>query len=733
MPKGIFEDDYLSEDDDLRQAIFKHMERSRSGERARRDIDTIVNLRWYRGEPFWRRGDANMLQQIKPSHRAKYVNNMKYFESLRTVNGVFSYVPKFDAWPVNQDGGDRARARMTKTVGNHVVQNCGMPRAIRYVQDLVGLGGYCTFKPVWDHSAGPQVTMLQEVVCDVCGGEGAIANPQTGIMAACTKCSAQGLLPAPYGEKGVGYVEQANGKKSMGDVRWHVVPPWEYFPDPDANVMDEVTVVVHRRKMSRTEAWLTYGKAAGFSEADFHGPTSSDLDVGSTIMRSGPYGYQRTNDDNTVIVHEYWSNPDEKHPDGVFGVMIGDTEVIFGRLPYVINRHPFFTLCGYELYGALYPLSTADLILPLCQALNDHVTSSHVRARLTAKLKWLTPKESGFAVDDETGIISYRHMAGRPAPQVAQIPSAPTDSANLIQFLADAVERVSGGIDVLRGSTEGVGGNARAGAWFDEQARAPLMPIVTAQAEVMDKAVKFGVDLFKIHAESGRKMRLRGDAGGYEVAEFDDGMVGDSDDIHISMVRDMRGRSARMDELKELAEMQAITPQELRQASEFNDLNGLQQTQQLHENMARQEVETLKQTGYMPPPAPYQKHDIHIECHVQDLAEIELNNPQDPLAPAIREHIQQTLDQKAQEAAAEQQRLMMAQQAMMPAAQTYGMANGADGSAQPQSSQAAVANGGATDAPNAPAGAPGTQDSLQQAASAARSSDTAVTSAVGGQ
>lgn len=724
-PGQLIDHQYLG-DFDIRKEVNEHMERARSGQRVVRDIDTLVALKWYGNQPYFRRSEANRLQEIKPEFRKRYVTINKLHESIRTISAALTYTPQIEPYPRTEEPGDWARARMNMAVGNYVVQTGNFNRVFAWAQDLVQLGGYCAIKPIWDPNGGETRPVMGNVECPMCGGTGAIQNQFSGLAAGCPGCSAQGLVVTPHGPMGAGYIQKPVGSKQEGNVRFELVPPWEFFPDPDAPTIHDNGRVVHRRRMSRREVWQRFGKVAGFRQSDFH-DSDSNADTGSFIMRNGPWGFGRA-DDKYLTVYEMWQDPDDEHPEGIWAVQVGDEPIIGGPYPYVLRRHPFFVLTCYEVYGSLYPLSTADLILPLCMTLNDHASAIHARERLASRLRWIAPRESRVTISEKDGNIVYAHAPGRPAPQPAQLqPSA--GGMEFINFLAQYIQSSSGSVEVLRGESGNGIESARGGAWFGDQALAQFKLITMNQSASIEQAIKYAIDLFRLHTDDGRKLRTTGAGGSWEVHQFNMAGAGvTSDDVRIVLAKDQgRPRSAKMQELNEAADRQMVTPELYQRLAEFGELGLGYKDRRVHEDLANTEYETLRKSGFMPLPTLMQKHDIHLEVHGQQVAQLQSADPQSQLLPYLLQHCEQTIAMKNAEAVRDQ--MQMQQDAAM-----YGQANAAAQGAQPQATQQAAQQaqgassqtGGQQPAPAPGAGTapqvtqPETQPSLQAATQQAR-------------
>lgn len=685
---------------DVRKAIMEHLERSRGGDRTARDQNTLVNLRWYRNQPYWRVNHLGRLQQIKPDMRGRYVPTNLMFESIRTVSSALQFPPKVEPFVKQHDRGDYARARMMSAIGNHVIQSGQMHSAMAHSQDIVQLGGFCALKPVWDPSRGEIRPGLSSIPCPQCGGSG-VQDGEIG-PEACPRCSAQGLVRDPNGGlRGAGEVNVETRGKPVGNVMWEVVPPWELFPDADAPSIHMAEAMLQRTKMTPARFWKEYGKSAGLEKSAFMPESGGDLDLGGAILRSGPAGFGRS-DENSFYVYEWWKNPDDEHPDGLWCVMAGEQVVLAQKYPPACGvRHPFFILTCYETWGSLYPTATADIILPLCQVINDHISAQHVRDRLASKLRFIAPREAQLRVDEATGQVQYTHVPGRPAPAPAMMP--PSDSGmGLVNFLWGVVKSHAAANDVMRG--EGGGDlSGVAAAWMEDRALRQLSGLIAQQTTVIEAAIRYAIDLFWANAEDGRRMRLVGSGGAYEVHSFDASAVGESDDVRLVMTKDIgRTRTARMQELNEMAKMQMIDAKTYQRLAEIGETAGYNTRARLNANAANMEYQELVETGQMPPAIDGEDDEAHLEQHDLQIIELKGSDPNSPLIPVIQQHREMHKQNQANQAFRDQMRMAQAQQ-------QFGAVNGADAAAQPVQTQQAAADVFPQGGP------PGSQPSLEAA------------------
>jgi hypothetical protein len=518
---------------------------------------------------------------------------------------------------------------------------------------------------------------------------------------------------------GTGKVNDVVGEMPQGELFADNCPPWEIAHEPGLDDLTKCRKINHRKVMSRAEAWLRYAAAVGLDEEDLSAAQSTDDDFGGMSWRIGSMWEKQMGDD-LVAVDEYWELPSQSFPRGLYGILIGDVVIRFGALPYAnTTTLPFVPFTGYKIPGVSIPKSTMDFILPLVFILNEHISALHQRAKMTAKLRVLSPDLSHVKLDDDQVVVKYKHRAGVPPPRELQFGSAPSDASGLIEMFKEFTDRISGAAAVFRGQAPAGAESARAFAWLDEQALTRMTPMVDRHARSLLKVIQGLVELVQIFYEEGRTLQSFGTQGAVENREFLLSDVGPSKDIRMNAVRDLlRSKAARMGDLLESQKVGGLQDPVFMKLAEFGSDNPIQRTQAMHEGAALQENQTLKRYGFINPPIEGENHPIHTEMIDRLINELRTSNPGSPLLPMALEHRRGHKMLEAQEA-------VQAQMDQQMAAAQYGAANAANGMAQPAAAQAGAqqANGSAA-APAVQnpqmsnisgAGAPGTQPSIQAA------------------
>ena len=707
MTRGYWNTRYLkgANPDALRDDL---MGRVRSNPaRTARELDNRVNERWFMGEPYWyRQAGSTRIVGMSPQRRKSFIYPNILRDIVRTVCGVMYYEPDVDAFPSTSDPGDIVRAEMDQHIARYLLSDGDGAGAFRSVTEMQNLYGEGYIKVLWDPDAGSRRPLVNTELCPVCSNQ-EVQQAQSGMLyrgggagsgviytdagvQACPHCQAQGVDDAQGVAGPLGHITRYLGTKAEGNVAFQSVHPDDVFADPDATRWSEVEEVIHRIRMSPERAWSRYGRALGLNQDYFENLPRTSTDP-------FPSRYERRPGDSRYLtVMEHYRRPNEKHPEGLFSVSIGSECILADSLPYLHDRHwcPLFRFTMYESEGVFFPVSTADLALPLVLAYAEQFSAGHFRAKESARMRLLVPDSTNIRHNDDTGHIHYKDKPGAKTPEPITLGPPPSDMVDMRETLMMLMDRVSGATDVLRGMTGGAESGV-AMSFMEERSLGPLRPVMSSTARGFDDVIKYAVEVAKLEFEDGRVLRMVGQNGAPQVREFRVSDCGDGADVRLRAVKNAgRSRAAQMAEVNEAAKIGMLDPAKYEKLAQFGELDGVWSEKQPHRNMAVNEGQTLEQTGNIQQPLPTEDHECHIAEHTKQLNAIKLRDPGSPLIQILLQHV----DVHEQMAAYNQVKAQLHQQMAM---QSFGQANAANPDFQPpetveaaeQTQGAAASNG----------------------------------------
>lgn len=189
-----------------------------------------------------------------------------------------------------------------------------------------------------------------------------------------------------------------------GDIACSVVPYYEIFPSTSyEHDLDDCDNIIHAKVYTVDEIKLRWG-------LDVEGRTLNVFSMDMSGMIPGGVGYNpsmmrvRDNDiENAELVLEYYERPNRDFPEGRHVIVVGDTCVHIGVLPYKCGRfykraYPFVHQRCLDTPGVLWGTSVVERCIPIQRDYNA------VRNRINEYMARMTignmVVEQGSLVDD---------------------------------------------------------------------------------------------------------------------------------------------------------------------------------------------------------------------------------------------------------------------------------------------------------------------------------------------
>lgn len=209
-----------------------------------------------------------------------------------------------------------------------------------------------------------------------------------------------------------------------GDICCTVVPYYEIFPSTSyVHELDECDNLIHAKVYTVDEIKLRWG-------IDVQGRTLNVFSMDMAGMVPGGSGYNpsmmrvRDHDiDDAELVLEYYERPNRDFPEGRHVIIVGDTCVHIGVLPYKCGRfyrraYPFVHQRCLDTPGVLWGSSVVERCIPVQRDYNA------VRNRINEYMARMTignmAVEQGSLVDDsvlETGLPPGTVIEYKPGTQ----------------------------------------------------------------------------------------------------------------------------------------------------------------------------------------------------------------------------------------------------------------------------------------------------------------------------
>jgi hypothetical protein len=333
------------------------------------------------------------------------------------------------------------------------------------------------------------------------------------------------------------------------------------------------------------EAWLRDVRAESQEPYDPYTP-DSDTEEGVT-------GAQLKDEDSrldaNVFLLYHFLKPSRQYKGGFQAMIAGKHLVSRGTLKYGIIPIAHFKFL--EEVADRMGISLVD-ILRDPQELLDFVNGQILRYLQSLKRRWFVPMHSGVKARDllnpTRSIIEYNPNAGAPTPEVqSEIPNSLVDWSDRFER---AYDDEAGMHDTMRGKhVPGVssGRHAEALRSGDET----LLGLSRTQMKMgLEAGSRVLLQIAKKEWTRERRVRYLGDDREYVELAFSGSDIGDTSKVQLKRSTLLMITPAqKLEILFGYAEMQAITPEELRRLAPLSDTAGVSLTEDPHYKRARRQ------------------------------------------------------------------------------------------------------------------------------------------------
>ncbi len=234
-----------------------------------------------------------------------------------------------------------------------------------------------------------------------------------------------------------------------GDIFSSVCPPYEIYPDTSAvQDISQCFSVIHAKVYSCdyiNELW----------HCDVKPQDVKTLGYSSALISDNAGG------ENSALLLEYYEMPSQKHKNGRFAVVCGESLLYDGELPYIngegnTRKLPFVQQNSVSRPACIWGISVVERCIPVQRAYN--AVRNRMHELLSRSAVGVLAVEEGTAdIDDltENGlrpgkIIIYRQGAGK--PEMMNPGNIPSEFAREETALLEEFNLISGTSDLMRQS-----------------------------------------------------------------------------------------------------------------------------------------------------------------------------------------------------------------------------------------------------------------------------------------
>lgn len=417
------------------------------------------------------------------------------------------------------------------------------------------------------------------------------------------------------------------------DVSVSVCSPFEIYPDSNVTQgVEDCRSIIHAKVMPRVDAESKWGVALKGETIKVFS-LSSTTGIGGLGYNSSVPSITQESKSDQVLVLERYVRPSKELPNGKLEIVVGDTLVYSGDLPYKLGDDgdrifPFVQQISAEQAGCFWGASIVERIIPIQRAYNAVKNRKHeFLNRLSMGV--LTVEDGSVDTDnlEEEGlspgkILVYRQGAEK--PKLMDSGNVPNDFSYEEDRLLQEFVTVSGVSEFARNSTTPT--TVTSGVALQliaEQDDIRLASSIDSVKSAIKKLSKYTLRLYKQFVSKHKLARFADGESGAELFYFCGSDIG-SDDVVFETENELSDTPAtRRSMLMDLLSAGILTDGEgkLSQATKakilslmgFGNWENAQDVAQLHLRRAQEENLDVDKAEILE----VDDHKIHVEEHTR--------------------------------------------------------------------------------------------------------------------
>lgn len=403
-----------------------------------------------------------------------------------------------------------------------------------------------------------------------------------------------------------------------GDACAIAVAPFEFYPEPNAESIEEMGWVFHVKLRSKGYVKEKFGV-----EVD-DDSVKADTLAGARLMEMlDPKGQRQT---RGVVVKEFWERPTAANPEGRYVVYAGDKILRAGPNPYPKLPIPFVSMTFHPAPGQFWGACTVDDLIDLQRNYNKARSQAIEQRNLLSKGQWLIPDGT---LDEEYEItsapgqqITYRPGPNGEKPEMVRGLEVPATFFQDMAQTRQEVYEVSGQHEVSQGQSPYTK-TATGIALLQEQDDTRLGPTIQSYEAFVQKMEEATLILTKQHYAEPRLMAVSGKDGSVEVLHFTAANIPDDIKVRVQPGSSLpRSRTARQEYVRGLVKDGLIKDTRVAlKMLELGDIEGLYDD--LNADIQQAERENRRMKGdpdkeLAPEPVlveDFHNHALHVNEH----------------------------------------------------------------------------------------------------------------------
>jgi hypothetical protein len=636
------------------------------------------NILFYLGIQWldWLPNPRRFVPMNAPKWFPKPVTNEVYPRVERLMSQFLKASPVVAVRPNTNEPSDREAAKVGEQLCAHIAESVNDEDKLTRCALGLTLTGTVVSREWFDPNIGPiieipettlrQVPVMDDVAeCPACGHRD---SPEAAMMP-CPMCQQAELVPSRAQAQGPdgGFmydwqreqVADALGQPIVhrfhqGEIQSEVIYPFEFYMDPKAETLEKAEWCGH--VSYRDLEWIrrTFPDKARYVQEESNNIVSSFYQEAllQVVGQSSPgseTGGQRLTGGALVMVYE--ERPSEAFPKGL--CIITASKVLLYEGPLPLESEFSYTLCQYSpVPGRAWGTTPVEQIVPLNRRLNGLDSQVIINRKTMLNPTILAPKGSGI----KPGQIGYRPGAvieynflggGGVAPQIVPGVSLPAQIMQEREQILDAIERIAGTQDVLRGDVPPGVKSGVALNFLGEQAEMMHLPRAKRWERFIAARAKKRLILAAQHYREERIVKVNGAGSTWQVRRLTGSDLRYNTDVTVEAGSSLpRSRTAQIqllfDAMQEGLFGDVVNNQLLRQqVLEEIGLLGFQT--EIGPDHKRALVENAKlDQGVMPEVDPLENSDIHYKIHLAEYLDPRFDDKPAHVQALYREHIMAT-------------------------------------------------------------------------------------------
>jgi hypothetical protein len=372
----------------------------------------------------------------------------------------------------------------------------------------------------------------------------------------------------------------------VGDIRVQVLDGPNVWLDPAHSNYEDARYAICRFSLAVDEIEARWGKKIT--------PDASTADRRPSLMAT------RTTDDRPKNVRDVfflYHRPGPTMPRGKYVVWIeGPNEILASSdWPYPFTKLPLVKFPGIERPGSIYDEPRGTISRPLQKELNNKVSKAAMHINLTMKPQMMAPIGSlRQRLTDEPGaVFEYAPIQGM-QPEWRPIPPIPPQILDWVREMQNRIDRVYNALPTERTQLPARTDSGMLVELMQEAVADQLSPEIMRMERSLALAGDLIAALAQKYYEEPRMLKIKGPGGSVQVKKFmNTDLLGGFSFSAEAGSGLPRTRAGQMAQIRELIEMQVISPQEALPYLPVSGLKTIQSRLAADEDFAHRKIEKL--------------------------------------------------------------------------------------------------------------------------------------------